>query len=71
MIEQRTIWRFTAVWWAWRLWVRIRYALTGDCGAACGIAAFRDAQPPYTPVRIFVPECGCPIHDPYEGATSG
>ena len=48
MIEQRTIWRFRIVWIVWRLWVRIRYGLTGRCGCACGITE------PYG----FVPEAG-------------
>jgi len=50
---QRTIWRFRIVWILWRLWVRLRYALTGDCGCACG----------YTEPYGFVPEADCPIHD--------
>ena len=51
--KQRNIWRFPIVWFLWRLRVRLRYALTGDCGCVCEYAY------PYG----FVPECGCPIHD--------
>jgi hypothetical protein len=52
-VERFTIWQFRTVWFVWRLWVRLRYALTGDCGCACGITE------PYG----FVPEAGCPVHD--------
>lgn len=53
VIGVRTIWRFPIVWWLWSLGVRIRYALTGDCGLACG----------YIEPYGFVPEADCPIHD--------
>ena len=53
VVEQRTIWRFRVVWFCWKLWVRLRYALTGNCGCACGHVE------PYG----FVPEAECPIHD--------
>lgn len=56
MVKQRTIWRFGIVWFVWRLWVWLRYALTGDCGCACG----------YVEPYGFVPEAECPIHDRYE-----
>ena len=51
--EQRTIWRFHAVWFVWKLWVRLQYMLTGNCGCACG----------YVEPYGFVPEAECPIHD--------
>ena len=54
-IEHRTIWRFRVVWVLWRLRVRLRYLLTGDCGCACG----------YVEPYGFVPEAECPIHDRY------
>ena len=52
-VFQFTVFQFGVVRFAWRLWVRIRHALTGDCGCACGWVY------PYG----FVPEAGCPIHD--------
>jgi len=62
MFEQRTIWRFGIVWWVWKLWVRLRYAVTGDCGCACEWAWLRDFR---TGERepVFIPEAECPIHD--------
>lgn len=41
----------------WRISVRLRYWLVGDCGLNCGYVA------PYG----FVPEADCPIHDIMEG----
>lgn len=55
--EQRTIWRFHLIWWAWRMWVRVRYALTGDCGCACA----------YIEPYGWVPEAECPVHDVAQG----
>lgn len=52
-VERRTIWNYRITWALWRLWVRIRYKLTGDCGCVCG----------YTQPYGFVPEAECPIHD--------
>ena len=54
-VNGRTVWlwRFRIVWVLWRLWVRARYAATGDCGCVCG----------YTEPFGFVPEAECPIHD--------
>jgi len=46
--------------WRWR--AVARYCLTGNCGLACGTAAFRQVADG-TPVDLFVPEAGCPIHD--------
>ena len=57
IVEQRTIWRFHAVWFFWKLWVRLRYALTSNCGCACG----------YVEPYGFVPEAECPIHDRRRG----
>ena len=56
--RQFTIFQFGIVRFAWRLWVRVRYALTGDCGCACG----------WTYPYGFVPEDGCQIHDVTEAA---
>jgi len=50
---QRTPFRFGIVRFVWRMSIRIRYALTGNCGCFCGYFS------PYG----FVPEAGCPIHD--------
>ena len=52
-ITRRTIWSYRITWFVWRLVVRMRHAITGDCGCICGYAE------PYG----FVPEAGCPIHD--------
>lgn len=54
-VERRTIWRFRVVWVFWKCWIRLRYALTGDCGLICGY------EEPYG----FVPQAECLIHDRY------
>jgi len=46
--------------WRWR--AVARYCWTGDCGCECGLATFRQIADG-TPVDLFVPEAGCPIHD--------
>lgn len=56
MFERRIIWNYRITWFLWRLMVRIRYALTGDCGCVCG----------YIEPYGFVPEAECPIHDRYK-----
>ena len=47
---------------AWRWRAMVRYCWTGQCGLACGMATFRQIADG-TPVDLFVPEAGCPIHD--------
>jgi len=49
-------------WAVWRWWAVAHYCLTGKCGLACGMATFRQMADG-TPVDLFVPEAGCPIHD--------
>ena len=46
--------------WRWR--AMARYCWTGKCELACGMATFRQIADG-TPVDLFVPEAGCPIHD--------
>jgi len=48
-------------WTLWRLFVRIRFIITGDCGLNCGIATLRALDG--TPIQQFVPEADCPVHD--------
>ena len=38
-----------------------RFLLTGDCGMACDWTWFRQLDG--KPVNLWVPECGCPVHD--------
>jgi len=52
--------RLGCVAWRWR--AMARYCWTGNCGLACGMATFRQIADG-TPVDLFVPEAGCPIHD--------
>lgn len=48
-------------WRLWRLFVRARFVITGDCGLNCGVATFRNLDG--TPFQQFVPEADCPVHD--------
>ena len=45
----------------WRLFVRVRFVITGDCGLSCGPATFRKLDG--MPFQQFVPEADCPVHD--------
>ena len=38
-----------------------RWLFTGDCGLACDYEWFRQLDG--KPVNLWVPECGCPVHD--------
>jgi len=46
----------------WRLAVRLRHALTGDCGLGCGPVTLNKVDGS-GPVTLFAPEADCPIHD--------
>ena len=43
-------------------WTWVRYLFTGDCGYACDWATFYKYHSGEREL-IFVPECGCPVHD--------
>lgn len=52
-------------WWssyAFRVIVRARFVLTGDCGHICGMTTFTSFYG-VDKVEHFVPEDGCPVHD--------
>ena len=61
-IEQKPKWYTTSrdwgwkpyQWFFWKLWTRIRFYFTGECGNQCGYVES---------YKQFVPEAECPIHD--------
>lgn len=56
-----TFWFLLTERYEWLCWKRFR--ATGDCRHVCGNATFR-VMPTGRPVTLFVPEAGCPVHDP-------
>lgn len=63
MRKQRRIWLFKHIPHFIQCW--LSYLFTNDCKHICGNTIFRDYVTG-NQVTLFIPECGCPVHDTHE-----